>query len=97
MTKIDYSQELFGLSEGLEKVIERCLYFNPYFRSSAAQLLKLPVFKEFHTADPPSTAPSKISIVADNLDVFDYESGTSSLTVDELIKILRDDIGKLKA
>ena len=52
--------------------MQELLYFNPFFRKSASELLKLPVFDSVRQAELEQPADFKINLDEDGPDMFDY-------------------------
>mgnify|MGYP000105742680 FL=1 len=54
------------------------LEFNPFFRSSAREILKDTIFDDIRIHDNERQAPTKLKLAVDNDDAFDYEQGKAT-------------------
>jgi hypothetical protein len=53
------------------------LQFNPFFRNSASESIKSPIFDEIREKKKEASAPYKITLDIDRNDAFDYKLGLS--------------------
>ena len=58
-------------------VLQWLLRLNPYFRCSASELLKNPIFNKVRNPNLEKSAPFKIKLSIDKDEAFDYETGSS--------------------
>jgi serine/threonine protein kinase len=58
-------------------MLTNLLELNPFFRCSAAELLKNPIFNCVRKTSGEKSAPFKINLEIDRDDAFDYETGCS--------------------
>ena len=92
MTQI-YTQKIQGANEQLIDLLKSLIQLNPYFRKSAGECLKNQVFDEIRQPQNECSAPSKIKILVDKDEAFNYATGKSELyTHDDFMKMLDDEI-----
>ena len=67
------------ISLELLEIITCCLEFNPYFRSSAAEIIKDKWFDDIRLEDIEHRANAKLQLEVDRDENFDYEIGEALL------------------
>ena len=81
-------------SQGLINVLKSLLEFNPYFRPSAAEIIKSPIFDQIRVPALENLSPKEIH-QQDFSEYFDYNSyKTVGISEDELHKALKDELMK---
>lgn len=60
-------------------ILQWLLRLNPYFRCSASELLKNPIFDKVRNPILEKSAPFKIKLSIDKDEAFDYENGNSPI------------------
>ena len=65
------------MSDELIEIVDKLLNLNPFFRESAAELIKLKVFDEVREKKSEKKASLKIKLDIDQDCAFDYDAGVS--------------------
>lgn len=84
-------------SQDLTEILKSLLEFNPFFRTSAKECLKSPIFDEIRVPTLEEDAPFKIFLDIDKEGAFDYESAEQqTLSMETLRKKINKEIHKVK-
>mmetsp|Transcript_34686 Transcript_34686/g.53173 ORF Transcript_34686/g.53173 Transcript_34686/m.53173 type:complete len:96 (+) Transcript_34686:1095-1382(+) len=81
--KIKFDLEFPGVQPELTKLLEQCLEFNPYFRSSAEELLKNKIFDKIRDVKMEAPASSPCVLPIDEDGEFDYNEVRSTKHTNE--------------
>ena len=82
----------------MRRVLQAMLELNPYFRASAAEILKSPIFDEIRVPELEEPAPFKIDVAVDRMGAYDYENNEDLIckSKDDYRKAICKEIKKLK-
>ena len=65
------------------------LEINPYFRKSAKELIKFPIFDQIRRPKLEENAPQKLKLLVDSEDAYDYLKGDSNkFTTEDYLNII---------
>jgi len=97
LPKIKFDQEFKKSSTDIPKIIESLLEFNPEFRQSAGELLKLPIFDSIRRQSREVPASVKLEFDYDRAGVFDYENFEySDNNSESLARLLHSEISNFR-
>jgi len=80
----------------MAKIVEKLLQFNPYLRTSAHDLLKLPLFDKIRDPELEKPANHKINLEIDNDGAFNYDDQSSLYYSFDLKEMLIQEVQLLR-
>lgn len=83
------------LSDDLKEILENLLQLNPYFRWTAQECLKHSYFDEIRAPLVEQSSKVKIKLAVDQDDSFDYASGESKYSLDDIINFIFEEVAKI--
>ena len=91
MPKLDtlkYILTHHSLSDGLKEILNNVLQLNPYFRWTASECLHHSYFDDIRVPSVEQSSKVKIKLAVDQDDSYDYESGDSRYSRDDILNII---------
>ena len=96
--KNNYMNSLPHTPDEMKTILASLLEFNPYFRSSAREAIKHPIFDDIRILNNEKHAPSKLNLSVDTDEAFNYDEGKShTFTKDDYLKILYKEVLQVHA
>lgn len=92
LDKIDFQREFPLTHPEIVRILASLLEFNPYFRMSAKELLRLKCFDPFRNPNMEKESPAKIELDIDKVGNFDYKLGDIVYTMEDLMRMLREEV-----
>ena len=90
--------DLKHCNEEMRNMLLSLLEFNPYFRSSAREVLKNAIFDDIRITENERQAPQKLKLIVDQDDAFDYELGkTTKFTKEDYNKMIFQEVLQVHA
>jgi len=83
-------------SKGLLDLLEGMLTYNPNYRWTTTKCLKLKIFDQIRDKNCEEPAESKIHLPLFDEGMYDYEKNISSLSIDEMKKVLLKEVRQVK-
>jgi len=89
----NYLNDLNNTSPDMKDILTSMLEFNPFFRSSAREILKHKIFDDIRIHENERQAPQKLKLEVDADDAFDYETGKSTkFTKEAYLKMIYQEV-----
>ena len=83
-------------SKGLLDLLEGMLTYNPNYRWTTTKCLKLKIFDQIRDTNCEEPAESKIHLPLFDEGMYDYEKNISSLSIEEMKKVLLKEVRQVK-
>jgi len=95
--KINFYEKFGKTNKNMVKLLCDILQLNPFYRCSAAEAIKLPLFDEVREPHLEKSAPYKIKLEIDQDEAFDYIEGQSlKFNMQDYRRIIMNEIEEIR-